>query len=369
MPAALEHRWPCEACGADLTFAPGQSRLECGHCGHVQDIPEAPADDRHRALGEIDLRSALDNLLPDSATAEVRLSRCPSCGAEIEFDGATHATECPFCASPVVTDTGATRHIKPQALVPFALDERRAREAMVAWLGRLWFAPSGLSEYARKGRALTGMYVPFWSFDAATRSQYAGERGDAYYETRTVTVQENGRAVQREEQVRKIRWSRVSGRVRRFFDDMLVIASTSLPRGYTEALAPWDLAALEPYRPDFLSGFRAEGYTVALDAGHATARERMAAVIRNDVLAAIGGDEQRIARIDTAWDNETFKHILLPVWTAAYKYNGRSYLFVVNGQTGKVRGERPWSIWKVAFAVALAAAAIGAAIWLGERMQ
>jgi hypothetical protein len=49
----------------------------------------------------------------------------------------------------------------------------------------------------------------------------------------------------------------------------------------------------------------------------------------------------------------TFKHVLLPVWLAAYKYRGKSYRFVVNGRTGAVQGERPWSAWKIAFAVIL----------------
>jgi DNA-directed RNA polymerase subunit RPC12/RpoP len=364
-----EHRWPCEACGADLTFAPGQSRLVCGHCGHVQEIPEAPPSSRAKALGELPLHDALAGHLPSDATEDLRLSRCPSCGAEVEFDGATHATECPFCATPVVTGTGTTRHIKPQALIPFAITEREGREAMVKWLGRLWFAPNGLQEYARKGRQLSGMYVPFWTFDAATRSRYSGQRGDAYYVTRTVNVMVNGKMEQRQERERKIRWTPVRGWVSRAFDDVLVLASRSLPRAYTDGLAPWDLGALEPYRPDYLSGFRAEGYTVELPEGHGIGREVMARTIASDVRRDIGGDEQRVDRIDTDWSDETFKHILLPVWMAAYKYNGKSYRFVVNGQTGKVQGERPWSVWKIAIAVVLASVAIAAAVYFGQRLE
>ncbi|WP_420022864.1 primosomal protein N' (replication factor Y) - superfamily II helicase [Cereibacter azotoformans] len=352
--------WPCESCGADLRFAPGQTRLVCDHCGHVQDIPEtAPAD--RRGMGELDLRAALDDRLPASACERVRTTPCPSCGALVEFQGAIHATECPFCATPVVVGTGETRLIKPQAVIPFHLTEREARQAMVDWLGRLWFAPNGLVQYARKGRALSGIYVPYWTFDAATRSRYTGQRGDAYYTTRTVTVQVNGRPQRRTEQVRQIRWTPVSGRVARDFDDVLVLASQSLPHRYTEALEPWDLSALTPYRPDWLAGFTAEGYTVDLPAGWQRGQEIMARTIRGDVARAIGGDEQRIGRVETSYDRETFKHVLLPVWMAAYRYNGKSYRFVVNGQTGRVQGERPWSAWKIAFAVLLALIAAGIA--------
>lgn len=352
--------WPCESCGADLRFAPGQTRLVCDHCGHVQDIPEtAPAD--RRGMGELDLRAALDDRLPASACERVRTTPCPSCGALVEFQGAIHATECPFCATPVVVGTGETRLIKPQAVIPFHLTEREARQAMVDWLGRLWFAPNGLVQYARKGRALSGIYVPYWTFDAATRSRYTGQRGDAYYTTRTVTVQVDGRPQRRTQQVRQIRWTPVSGRVAREFDDVLVLASQSLPHRYTEALEPWDLSALTPYRPDWLAGFTAEGYTVDLPAGWQRGQEIMARTIRGDVARAIGGDEQRIGRVETSYDRETFKHVLLPVWMAAYRYNGKSYRFVVNGQTGRVQGERPWSAWKIAFAVLLALIAAGIA--------
>jgi hypothetical protein len=147
---------------------------------------------------------------------------------------------------------------------------------------------------------------------------------------------------------------------------VLVLASQSLPRSYTDALAPWDLGALVPYSPDYLAGFTAEGYTLSLSDGYGIAREVMAGQIQQDVRYDIGGDDQRIDRIDTDYSAETFKHILLPVWMAAYKYNGKTYRFVVNGQTGKVQGERPYSAWKIAFAVLLAAIVIGGIVYLGQ---
>ncbi len=330
-------------------------------------MPDVPQRDKARALVENDLNTALRGALPPAAMEEIRVSRCPGCGAELELGEGVAATACPFCATPVVPQEAPLRAIRPQALLPFAVPEREARAAMVAWLGRLWFAPNGLQDYARKGRLLTGIYVPFWTFDAATRSRYAGQRGDAYYETRWVTVEVNGKQERRQEQVRKIRWSPVRGWVSRRFDDVLVIGSDSLPRGHTEALAPWDLSGLRPHAPDYLSGFQAEAYSVPLEQGHALARGEMEAVIASDVRRDIGGDEQRIERIDTDWSEETFKHILLPVWTAAYKYGGKSYRFVVNGQTGKVKGERPWSVWKIAFAVVLGLAVAGALAWLGQQ--
>jgi DNA-directed RNA polymerase subunit RPC12/RpoP len=363
--ASEDHRFPCPQCGADLRFAPGEGKLVCDHCGHTE--PLTAQRSTTQPIPELDLRRGLEAALPDTEMEVIHTSRCPNCGAEVEFDPAVHSTECPFCATPVVTDTGESRHIKPKGLAPFDIKEVDARGAMTRWLGSLWFAPSGLQSYARNGRALQGVYVPFWTFDANTRSSYSGQRGTIYYETQPVQVRDQqGRTRTEMRQVAKIRWTPVSGRVARFFDDVLVLASRSLPKSHTDALLPWDLTRLEPYQPEFLAGLRAEGYTVSLEEGLTEARAYMDRMIERDVRFDIGGDRQEISSINTQVSDVTFKHILLPVWTAAYKFRGKSYRFVVNGQTGKVQGERPWSPWKIAFAVLLGLIVAGIAAYLSQ---
>ncbi len=351
---AVEHRFPCNQCGADFRFAPGQGKLICDHCGHDAPI-EGDGTHDLQAIVELDFRKALDARLPDAELEEVRVVQCPNCAAKFEFDAEIHAAECPFCATPVVTDTGTLRQIKPKALLPFAMDESAARDALGDWLGGLWFAPNGVKQYARKGRKLQGIYVPYWTYDADTKSRYSGQRGTVYYETQT--VMRDGKRMQH--QVQKVRWAPASGRVARFFDDVLVLASKTLPKRFTDALGPWDLSELEPYRPEYLAGFRAEGYTVALADGYQEARRYMDRVIERDVKFDIGGDRQRISNIDTTIKDVTFKHILLPVWLAAYKYRGKTFRFVVNGRTGRVQGQRPYSAWKITFAVILGAIAAG----------
>ena len=353
--AAGEHRFPCDACGADMRFSPGGA-LVCDFCGATAAIAEVGP--WQGGIRELDFQAAVARTLPDQDMEETRVSTCPNCAAQVTFDPDVHAAECPFCATPVVTGTGTHRHIKPKGVLPFALDEAAARRAMRDWLGRLWFAPNGLQQYARKGRRMQGIYVPYWTFDAQTDSRYTGQRGTVYYVTRT--VMRDGKSETR--RVQKVRWRAVSGRVARFFDDVLVLASRSLPTRFSEGLEPWDLDGLEPYSPEYLAGFRAEGYQVGLEDGLAAARDRMDKVIRRDIKFDIGGDRQRIHSVDTTLSDVTFKHVLLPVWMAAYRYRGESYRFVVNARTGRVQGERPWSAWKIAAAVlvgGLVAAAVG----------
>lgn len=351
-----EHRFPCDQCGADLRFDPNNTHLTCDHCGNFQEITDGPW--RGGSLRELDFRKAIAGEMPATEIEESRVVACPNCGAQTEFDESVHSAECPFCATPVVTDTGLHRHIKPKGLLPFALDEGEARHEMTKWLGSLWFAPGGLQDYARKGRALSGIYVPYWTFDADTKSSYRGQRGTHYYENRTVTRDGKQQTVR----VRKTKWRSVSGRVARFFDDVLVLGSRSLPKRYTDALEPWDLSEMEPYQPEFLAGFRAEGYQIELEDAFTEARAIMDRVIHRDVKFDIGGDAQKVSHVDTQIGTLTFKHVLLPVWMAAYKYRGKTYRFVVNGRTGRVQGERPYSAFKIFFAVLLGllvAAAIG----------
>ncbi len=351
-----EHRFPCESCGSDLRFEPDAGQLTCDHCGNTQIIEGSGF--RLHPIREMDLKSGLAADLPDAEMTQARVTSCPNCAAQIAFEGVDHATECPFCATPVVTDTGLLQQIKPQAVLPFAMTEEVARDALSDWLGRRWFAPNGLQKYARKGRRMDGIYVPYWTFDAQTKSNYVGERGTVYYETQTVMRDGKRHQIR----VAKVRWTRARGRVARFFDDVLVLASVSLPKKYTDALEPWDLSALEPYAPEFLAGFRAEAYAVPLEDGFAQASGYMDRMIERDVKFDIGGDRQRVHDIQTKASGLTFKHVLLPVWLAAYKYRGRTFRFVVNGRTGRVQGERPYSAVKIFFAVVLAvliAAAVG----------
>ncbi len=353
---ADEYRFPCDNCGSDFRYDPEHDQLTCDHCGNTQNINAGPW--RGGTLRELDFRAAVAGEMPDTEIEETRVVSCPNCGAQTEFDQSVHSAECPFCATPVVTDTGLHRHIKPKGLLPFSFDERTARDKMTDWLGSLWFAPNGLQDYARNGRSMSGIYVPYWTFDADTNSSYTGSRGTHYYETKTVMRDGKRKQVR----VRKTRWRAASGRVARFFDDVLVLGSKSLPKKYTDALEPWDLSEMEPYQPQYLAGFRAEGYQIELEDAFVEARAYMDRVIHRDVKFDIGGDEQRVKSVDTQIGTLTFKHVLLPVWMAAYKYRGKTYRFVVNGRTGRVQGERPYSAIKIAIAVILgliAAAAVG----------
>lgn len=342
-----ERRFPCGQCGASLHYAIGTDSLSCQYCGHLNDI-----DSVGEPIVELDLHTALHALeQAETRSADSEIIVCPNCAASFALEAHIHAGDCPFCGTSVVTETAHRRPIKPKGLLPFAVTADQARESYRTWLKGLWFAPSALKEFARDDAQLNGVYIPYWTYDSDTATAYRGERGDVYYVTRRYSTVVNGRRVTRTRREPRIRWRSVSGRTARHFDDVLVGATRTLPRKITDWLAPWDLDKLVPYQEEYLSGFSSEVYQVDLDEGFNHAQRIMENVIRGDVRRSIGGDQQRIHSLRTQHSDTTFKHVLLPVWSAGFTFRDKSYRFVVNGRNGKVRGERPWSVVKIALAV------------------
>ena len=344
-PLPQQRQFPCKNCGANLRFEPGQSTLKCPYCQVENEIPTSA-----ELIEEIDFRTTLANLASTQATEETLTVKCTACGAESSLNPSVTADRCVFCGSPIVTQGHPHRQIRPRSLLPFHIKLAQADAAFKQWLDSLWFAPNDLKKFAYAG-SLKGVYIPYWTYDADADSQYTGQRGDDYWETQSYTAMVNGKPTRQTRQVRKTRWRSVSGRVHNTFDDILILASNSLPRKYTESLEPWDLANLVPYTDEYLAGFVAESYQVPLDEGFGHAKtimdEHIAASIRQD----IGGDHQRIHSTDTRYDDITFKHVLLPLWISAYRYRDRSFRFLVNARTGEVCGERPYSAAKIALAI------------------
>jgi len=134
-----------------------------------------------------------------------------------------------------------------------------------------------------------------------------------------------------------------------FFNDILIVASKSLPHKYLRKLEPWDLESLVTYDSKYLSGFRTETYKVDLKEGFDKAEDIMKKTIKKLVKKDIGGDHQRISNMNVSHNDVHFKHILLPVWISSYRYKQKVYRFVVNARTGEVQGERPYSFWKIFF--------------------
>lgn len=338
--------FPCPGCGAALTYSPAAHKLECSHCGLQQEIPKSDVP-----ILELDYNANMAQLADEAPVTQTLLLHCKTCGASTTLDANVTAGRCPFCDSPFVSEAKSEKVLTPQSLLPFSVTKKEAGAAYQKWLSSLWFAPNELKKMARIEERLKGLYMPFWTYDANTGSAYTGQRGDDYWETQTYTAYVDGKPQTRTRQVRRTRWRHVSGYVTLRFDDVLVLASRAVPEDYTDALEPWDLIDLVGYQPAYLSGFVAQRYQIDLPGGFAIAKIKMEPGIRKKIEWDIGGDHQRISTVDTIYDELKFKHLLLPIWLASYRYHQKVYRFLVNARTGEVQGQRPWSAWKITLAV------------------
>jgi len=344
----------CKNCGSDLVYSPTSQDLVCRSCGH-----HFPVVTSKEPIREYDFNRAVKELarlkhaseLSGRDKEKIAVIQCPSCGAEFSFDKNVHAGECPYCATPVIIGTEYARYITPRSLLPFRISQKEAIQIYDKWIGSRWFAPSALKSHSKRDDKLIGIYLPYWTYDSQTYNQYRGQRGVTYYDRQVVSTVVNGRRVQQVRTVPRIRWTPVAGQVSVHFDDVLIGATKTLPRTIIDNLQPWDLDNLVPYSPEYISGFRSEIYQVTVDQGFLQAQNVMDYKIRERIRYDIGGDHQRISSVSTRHEDTSFKHMLLPVWSAAFKYRGKTYRYVINGRNGTIQGERPYSIIKIVFAV------------------
>ena len=340
-------QFPCKQCGAKLDFLPGSTSLKCPYCGTENPITvEAKPIVEHKI-------EELQMVAKTSATgfgAETRSFKCRNCSATSSVPANTRATRCPFCGSDVVFEQAPNPNmVRPESVLPFQINADAATGKFRQWLRTRWLAPGALKKMAQLAK-IDGMYAPFFTYDAQADSDWAGEAGHYYY----TTVRRGNQTVQQ----RQVRWEHRSGHHAQFYDDVLICASTGLPERIVTKAYPFHLNALVPYSPQFLAGFSAEEYSVDPRQGWEKAKGQVTQNENRECSKALDGDTQRGLRVNTRLSRITWKHMLLPLYVAAYMYGAKTFRFVVNGQTGEVQGEAPISWIKVAGIVGVVAAVI-----------
>lgn len=358
----MHEHFPCPGCSADMKFDPASGLMKCPFCGRTAEVPASAMQPIHREAmeppppprGALDCHPLEEFLAKAGAAHLAVLSpqalevHCAACGSSVTFQPPEVAGSCPFCGSAIVAQPKAADPlVAPDAVLPARITKPQAQSEVKDWLSSRWFAPNALKTMARP-EGINGVYLPFWSYNAETASDYTGERGEHYYESESYTDDRGNRCTR---EVQRTRWYPARGHVEHDFTDVLIAASRSVQEQKLNALQPWGLQALEPYQPGYLAGFKAQRYQVELPDGYTEAKQVMENGIRYDVTADIGGDEQRIFNIQTTYANVGFRHLLLPVWIGAYRFQNKVYQVVVNADTGEVQGERPYSAIKIALLV------------------
>lgn len=338
----------CRNCGGVLSFDPQSGGLLCPFCGNREEI--RPEHEGFKAQ-ELDFDKAEEQQGACDWGLATKSVICKSCGAETVYDANSISGECPYCGSNQVMEAADSHVMAPGGVVLFKHDVASAAGLFKAWLNKKFFCPKAAKENA-KADAFQGLYIPFWTFDTDTVSDYRGEYGirkeykDQEGNTKTET-----------------NWYSTRGRYKESFDDHLVSASSQQNANMLAALEPFDTDKTVEYKPEYMAGFAAERYSVKLKEAWQKAKQKLSSILNRNVSEKIRrehhADGVRDVHLDTEFTNITYKYLLLPVWISSFKYNGKVYQFMVNGQTGKVSGNTPISWIKVALVILAVAAVIG----------
>lgn len=347
----------CTDCGANLKFKPGTQHLKCEYCGAANEIPQIEGE-----IEELDFHKYLSEKSDNEEQITASFVKCSNCGASSTLEPDVTSSSCPYCATPLIVEQATDETvIQPKSLLPFKLDKDSAKGEFKKWINKLWFAPNDLKKATLNFDHFKGVYIPYWTFDTDTDTKYVGQRGEHYYVTETYSTTEDGKSVTKTRQVQKTRWYPAKGTVHKFFNDILTVATKSLPKKYIYKLEPWDLENLVPFDKSYLSGFIAEKYQIELEEGFEIAKDIADEEIKNLIKRDIGGDVQHITSKNTSYNEIKFKHLLLPIFVSAYKFKGKLFQFLVNGRTGEVQGQRPLS-WSKIILTGVAVIAVIAAI-------
>lgn len=347
---AETREYTCPNCGGQMQFNIHAEQLTCIYCAYAFSVESQPAADS--------AEQPIDFVLPTTrahrwSEAQQRVA-CQNCGSVTLLEPDQRSDQCPYCGSNRLVATQLqVEWVDPQAIGVMKIDQKQAQQQVRAWLGKGWFAPDDL---LRKAGAiqLRAAYYPFWTFDGTLEIPWSCEVNEGTS--------------------KNPRWVSRVGTEFQFFDDVLISGLRSLRTSQAAAIEPFQLKELVEFSPDYLAGWLALNYDLPLADASLLARQKVVKTIRKDLYFKIepGREKRNISTGAGQWSGMTFKHILLPLWVGNYLYQGKSYRVLINGQTGKVGGEKPRDRVKIALYIILGLLALGLLLalvyWLLTQM-
>jgi DNA-directed RNA polymerase subunit RPC12/RpoP len=354
--ATLQFDATCPSCSASIEFNPAAGNLKCPYCGFETEIAE-PEGEQGASAQELSFKDAELRHNTEWGIATKTII-CKDCSAHTIYDALQVAKECPYCGSHQVMEANDEKTLAPNGVCTFKITPKQASENFQKYVNGKWFMPADAKKSA-KPDAFEGMYLPYWTFDTKTSSRYAAEYG--------IDREVKGKG----DEVKIVTdWKRTEGLFQQDFDDHLVRATNRYDLNILRKIEPFNVKENKLYKPEYLSGFAAERYSIGLDDGWKIAQNDLAEILEKAIEEKIerekGADRVRSLNVSTSYDDITYKYLTLPVWISSFRYKDKPYQFMVNGQTGKVGGNTPVSPIRVAVAVFIVLAIIALIIVLTQ---
>ena len=334
----------CPSCAAEMVYSPEEGALVCPYCGSHLEI-EASSSPIEEHIFEFSQSHAQEWGL------STKVIHCSNCGADMVADENVTARVCAYCGSPMITQAENSNCIAPEAILPFKISSDTAKRYFKNWVKSRFFAPRALREQNTLQK-LSGVYIPYFTYDCNTESDYSAQAGTHYYETEMVTVQRDGKAVTEERKVMKTRWNPVNGHFASNFDDILILASKNIDSKLITL--NYNLKELVPYQKEFIYSFLAENNNISKEDCWTSAQNVIKIKLEEEIKKVINADEVRGLTFSTAYNNITFKSILLPAWISSYLFKGKTYKFMINGQSGEIDGQSPVSALRIFISILVA---------------
>jgi DNA-directed RNA polymerase subunit RPC12/RpoP len=321
--------YKCPSCGAAMEFDSTSQSLKCGGCGTTISVEEY-----ERQYGEQYKNKE------QHTDANMKVYHCQSCGAELVADEYTSATICSFCGNPSLVEDRLNGSFEPKSVIPFKIDREQAKQIYRGWVKKGPLTPKSLSTSSTIEK-ISGVYVPFWLYDFDARSQMEAKaekvRTERHGDTEYIYTDH----------------FHVYRDVAAQFEKIPADASEKMADDTMDKLEPFKYEELVPFSMPYLSGYLSERYNYTDEDMKSRVGKRVDKYITDITRGTINGySSVSVMKNDISKNNKHNEYVLLPVWMLNYRYQGKDFQFVLNGQTGKIVADRPVSKGKaVAYAV------------------
>lgn len=339
--------YKCPNCGAGLLFDAENQKFTCEFClsAFTEEelaLSSAPEDKAREDAEDAEFGNAVNQYY------------CPSCGAEVIAEKNTASDFCYYCHNPIVLSDKVSGVFRPSKIIPFKFSKEDAEEHFTRFAKSKWFVPRGYLSREHISK-ISGVYYPFWLTDADTDSamRAIGRRvrtwrsGDyRYTETKSYEV-----------------WRR--GRIH--FEDITTSALSTDDKAMIEGILPYPLEDYRDFSIPYLQGFVAKKRDIDREQVSGEVKNRMNGYATELLRRTAGGyTSLDINGVDVAILTAHWEYSLMPVWILTYKKKKKTYIYAMNGSTGKIYGELPVSIPKLLlFAGAIFLASFALAFGLG----
>ncbi len=347
--------YQCPNCGGPLHFDSASQQLKCDYCDSLftpQEVEDYYSEANQQALSvEANNWESETGQWTEEEAANLAAYNCPSCGARLICDSHTGASSCPYCGNPTIVPMQFDGALKPRYVLPFQLEKEEAVRRLQQFYKGKPFVPKAFTE-TNHIEEIKGVYVPFWLYDATVDARMT------YHATRSTTHREGDYSVTTTSHFQVARNGILT------FEKVPADASSKMPDEYMDAVEPFDYSRLVPFQMSYLAGYLADRYDIDKDEDEKRTNERMYNSTISAMNRTVSGYSSAVPqRQDIRFISGSASYAFLPVWVLSTRWNGKPYLFVMNGQSGKMIGDLPVDNGKFLLYFLVIAALLFAAIF------